>query len=328
MIKRILVTGGTGFTGSKLIKKLLEKGHYVRALARKTSKIDDLKKINVEIVYGDIRNKEEVENAVKGCDAVIHLAAAWQNYRVPNSYYYDVNVNGTKNLLDASVKFDVKKFVHCSTGGVLGHISKPPANENSPYNPGDVYQESKMEGEKLALRYFKEKKMNVSVIRPAPIYGIGDKRILKLFKQVKKGRFFMLGKGDICYHLVNVDDLVNGFILILEKQESIGQIYIIGGNECLQLNELIRLIAKVLDVDVKIIHLPFWPVYFISFLCEIICKPLGINPPIFRRRVDWFRKNRSFDISKAKKELRYEPKMGLEEGLRVTAEWYKENGYI
>ena len=138
----------------------------------------------------------------------------------------------------------------------------------------------------------------------------------------------MLGKGDICYHLVNVDDLVNGFILALEKEESTGQVYIIGGDECLQLNELVRLIAKVLDVNVKIIHLPFWPVYFISFLCEMTCKLLSINPPIFRRRTDWFRKNRSFDISKAKKELRYEPKTSLEEGLRVTAEWYKENGYL
>jgi nucleoside-diphosphate-sugar epimerase len=328
MIKRILVTGGTGFTGSRLITELLKKGYYVRALARKTSKINDLKKLNIEIVYGDIVDKAAVENAVKGCDAVIHIAAAWQNYKVPDSTYYEVNVKGTKNLLDASLKFNAKKFVHCSTGGVLGHISNPPANENSPYNPGDVYQESKLEGEKLALKYFKEKKLDVTVIRPAPIYGIGDKRILKLFKQIKKGRFFMLGKGDVCYHLVNVDDLVNGFILALEKEESMGQVYIIGGDECLQLNELVRLIAKVLDVDVKIIHLPFWPVYFISFLCEMTCKLLGINPPIFRRRTDWFRKNRSFDITKAKKELQYEPKTGLEEGLRVTAEWYKENGYL
>ncbi|RCV66052.1 Nucleoside-diphosphate-sugar epimerase [Methanophagales archaeon] len=328
MIKEILVTGGTGFTGSKLIKKLLEKGYYVRALARKTSKIDDLKKSSVEIVYGDIRDKATVENAVNGCDAVIHLAAAWQNYKFPNSFYYEVNVKGTKNLLDASLKYNVKKFVLCSTGGVLGHISNPPANENSPYNPGDVYQESKMEGEKLALKYFKEKKLDGTVIRPAPTYGIGDKRILKLFKQIKKGRFFMLGKGDICYHLVNVDDLVNGFILALEKEESIGQVYIIGGNECPQLNELVRLIAKVLDVDVKIIHLPFWPVYYISFLCEITCKLFGIKPPIFRRRIDWFRKNRSFDISKAKKELHYEPKIGLEEGLRATGERYKENGNL
>ena len=328
MTKKILVTGGPGFTGSKLTNKLLEKGYYVRALARETSKIDDLEKSSVEIVYGDIRDKEAVENAVNGCDAVIHVAAAWQNYKFPDSYYYEVNVNGTKNLLDASLKYNVKKFVHCSTVGVLGHISNPPANENSPYNPGDVYQKSKMEGEKLALKYFKEKKLDVTVIRPAPIYGIGDKRILKLFKQIKKGRFFMLGKGDICYHLVNVDDLVNGFILALEKEESIGQVYIIGGNECPQLNELVRLIAKVLDVEVKIIHLPFWPVYYISFLCEITCKLFGINPPIFRRRTDWFRKNRSFDISKAKKELRYEPKTSLEDGLRVTAEWYKENGYL
>ncbi len=326
MLKKILVTGATGFTGKNLIKKLLEKGYHVKVLVRKPN--NELKKLNVEISHGDIINKDEVENAVKGCDAVIHLAAAWQNYKVPANYYYKVNVKGTKNLLDASLKFNVKKFVHCSTGGVLGHISKPPANENCPYNPGDVYQVTKMEGEKLALKYSKERKLNVSVIRPAPIYGIGDQRILKLFKQIKKGRFFMLGKGNICYHLVNVDDLVNGFMLALEKKESEGQVYIIGGNECPTLNELVKILAKVLDVDIKIIHLPFWPVYFISFLCELICKPLGINPFIFRRRVDWFRKNRSFDISKAKKEIGYKPKISLEEGLRITAEWYKENGWL
>ena len=328
MTVNYLVTGGAGFTGYNLTKRLVKEGNEVSVLVRKTSNTEKLKKLGVDLVLGDIRDKEAVENAVNGCDAVIHVAAAWQNYKFPNSYYYEVNVNGTRNLLDASLKYNVKRFVHCSTVGVLGHISNPPANENSPYNPGDVYQKSKMEGEQLALKYFKEKKLAVTVIRPAPIYGIGDKRISKLFKQIKKGRFFMLGKGDICYHLVNVDDLVNAFILALEKEESIGQVYIIGGNECPQLNELVRLIAKVLDVEVKIIHLPFWPVYYISFLCEITCKLFSINPPIFRRRTDWFRKNRSFDISKAKKELNYEPKISLEEGLRVTAEWYKENGYL
>jgi nucleoside-diphosphate-sugar epimerase len=128
---------------------------------------------------------------------------------------------------------------------------------------------------------------------------------------------------------VYIDDLITGFELCGEKKQAIGQIYMIGGNESPTLNELVLLIAKVLNVPKPKRRFPFvWPVWFVSWICKTICKPFGIQPPIFPRRVDWFKKNRDFDISKAKKELGYEPKIDLKTGISNTVEWYKQEGWL
>ena len=138
----------------------------------------------------------------------------------------------------------------------------------------------------------------------------------------------MIGKGETLYHLTFVEDLVEGIILAGETPRASGQIYTLGGNEYLSLRELVKLLAEILDKPVSKIHIPLWPVYTAAFLCEMVCRPLGIEPPIYRRRLDFFTKDRAFDITKAKKELNYAPKVPLKQGLTRTAEWYKENGML
>jgi nucleoside-diphosphate-sugar epimerase len=139
----------------------------------------------------------------------------------------------------------------------------------------------------------------------------------------------MIGDGKVLYHLTYVDDLVDGIVLCGNKKEALGQIYTIGGEKYLALNELVEIIARALDVKKPTIHFPFfWPVWVAALLCEVVCYPFGINPPIFRRRVDIFRKDRAFDISKARKDLGYRPQTSIEEGIKKTAEWYKNNGYL
>ena len=325
---KVLVTGGTGFLGSHLVQRLAKKGEKVRVLVRKTSNIDYLKKLNVEIYPGDITNKSSLREAIKGVDLVYHIAALFRQARFPDRVYWEVNVLGTRNMLEVSYEEGVKRFIHCSTVGVLGNITHPPANEDTPYNPGDIYQRTKCEGEKVALRFFKDKKFPVTVVRPTAIYGPGDLRLLKLFKYVSSGRIIILGDGNIFYHLVYVEDLVTGFELCAEKETAIGKIYIIGGDNYLTLNELVDLIAKVLGVSLSKIYLPVFPVKVLSILCEKVCIPLRIEPPLYRRRVDFFTKSRAFDISKAKRELGYKPGFDLERGLKLTAEWYKEKGFL
>nr|QNO41767.1 GDP-mannose 4,6-dehydratase [Methanosarcinales archaeon ANME-2c ERB4] len=329
MTEKHLVTGATGFTGYNLVKRLVKEGNEVSVLVRKTINTEKLKKLGVNLILGDIRDKNLINSAVRDIDIVYHLAAAWRDVGVPDKVFWDVNVNGTRNLLEASLRANVERFIHCSTGGVLGHIANPPANETFPYNPGDIYQKTKCEGEKLAVEYFHKKGLAGVVVRPTGIYGPGDLRFLKLFKTIYDGKFIMVGKGDVLYHLVYIDDLIDGYVLCGQKGTAIGQTYIIGGDGYVSLNELVSLIAKTLDVPVPKKRFPFfWPVWMAAFACEIACKPFGISPPIFRRRVDIFRKNRAFDISKARKEIGYTPKVGLGEGLKKTAEWYKEEGYI
>jgi len=325
---RALVTGASGFTGGYLVKNLLEHGYEVRALVRPTSKIDQLKKCAVEFVFGDIQSKDEMMSATQDIDIVFHIAALYRSANVPDADYWGVNVIGTENVMEAALKNGVRRVVHCSTGGVHGHVENPPATENSAFNPGDVYQESKLEGERVALFYCREKGLPVTIVRPIGIYGPGDMRMLKMYRMIQDRKFIMFGGGNAFYHLTYVTDTVEGIRLAAESSDAVGQAYIIAGERYLTLNQFAELIAIELGVPRPSLHLPVWPLYFAGFLCEKVCIPLRIQPPIFRRRVDIFVKDRAFDISKAKRELGYQPQVDLQEGIRRTAKWYIENGYL
>jgi len=324
-----LVTGANGFTGSYLTKHLLQKGYQVRALVRKTADLSAIKNLPIEIKFADLTTDSSFDEILKDIDVVFHVAAAYRVENVPKKYFWDVNVEGTKKLLEASKRAEVKRFVHCSTVGVQGDIKNPPAKEEDPYSPGDYYQESKVEGEKLALEFFKKENLPGSVVRPVGIYGPGDSRFLKLFKFINNGKFRMIGNGKVLYHLTFVEDLVSGIALAGEKDTALGEVFTIGGEGYLTLSDLVTKIAKALNKPLPSkMKIPVWPVWFAGLLCEIICKPFGITPPIYRRRVDFFVKDRAFDISKAKKLLGYQPKVSLEEGLKNTADWYKDKGWI
>ncbi len=326
MGQKVLVTGATGFTGSHLCRFLAEKGHEVHALARKNSSLEALKGISVEIAHGDLTDSASLRQAVKGIETVYHIAAVYREEGIPDSVFRDVNVQGTKNLLEAGLSAGISRFVHCSTVGVHGEIKDPPANEDAPFYPGDLYQETKLEGEQAARTFFAKTGLPGVIFRPVGIYGPGDTRFLKLFKLVKKG--IMIGNGRTLYHLTFVEDLVAGIELCGTREEALGQTYILGGDGCLNHNEIAAIIAGTLGVNPPRWHIPSGPIWLAGLLCELICKPFSIEPPLYRRRVDFFRKDRSFDISKAKRELGYNPKVEMEEGTARTAEWYQGQGLI
>jgi nucleoside-diphosphate-sugar epimerase len=175
------------------------------------------------------------------------------------------------------------------------------------------------------LKFFTENDIEGVVFRPVGIYGPGDTRFLKIFKFVKNGKFRMIGKGEVLYHLTFVKDLVQGIILCGTKKEAVGEVFTLGGNEYVTLNEYIKILAEVLNVPVPKKRVPLFPVWIAAVLCEALCYPFRISPPIYRRRLDFFTKDRAFDITKAKKILGYQPKVSLKEGLKVTADWYAEN---
>jgi nucleoside-diphosphate-sugar epimerase len=149
-----------------------------------------------------------------------------------------------------------------------------------------------------------------------------------IFKRVNKGKFPMFGSGKTLYHPLYIDNLVDAHMLAMEPGKGDGQTYLIADEEYVTIEDLVRRVGKALDVDVKIPHYPIVPLIIAGHFFEKACKPFRITPPIFPRRVDWYRQNRAFDISKAKRELGYDPKVGLDEGLRRTAEWYREKGYL
>lgn len=322
------MTGGTGFTGGHLCKRLVQNGYLVNVLVRDSKSSSELDKLGIELSFGDLRDRESLERAARGVDTVYHLAALYRSENFSDKEFWETNVQGTKNLLEAAIKSGVKRFLHCSTVGVHGHIVSPPADENSPYAPGDIYQKSKAEGESIVRQYMNENKISIVIFRPCGIYGPGDLRFLKLLKAIKKGFFLMIGSGEVYFHMIYIDDLIDGILLCGTKKEAIGNVYILGDESYVTINRLVQIIADVLGVNPPRFHFPFTPVYYASTLCEFICKSLGINPPLYRRRVDFFRKNRAFDISKGKRELGFQPKVDLKTGIRLTANWYHEQALL
>jgi nucleoside-diphosphate-sugar epimerase len=325
---KALVTGAAGFTAGHLCERLVREGYQVRGLVRDASRCAELRQSGVEPVFGDIRDRSALDEAVNGVDIVYHIAALYRRENVSRKDMWDTNVQGTRNLLDAALKAQVQRFVHCSTVGVHGDIKNPPANEQAPYRPGDHYQESKAEGERVALEYMAETQLPIVVFRPGAIYGPGDLRFLKLFRAIKRKRFIMLGSGQVSYHMIYIDDLVDGILLCGTSDKSVGRVYILAGESAATLNRIVEVISEVLDSRPASLRLPVAPVYLAGLVCEMICKPFGINPPLYRRRVDFFRKNRAFNISKAKSELSFEPKINLKTGISLTAEWYRTQGLL
>lgn len=326
---RILVTGGTGFTGKALVRRLLDEGHKVVALDYKEGhKTEELRKWGAEVVIGSVTDSEVVRRCMKGVQVVHHLAAAFRELNVPNQHYWDVNVGGTKNVLEAAHKAGVKKFIYCSTCGVHGNVDNPPAGEEAPIKPADYYQQTKYEAEPIVLDFVR-RGMKATILRPAAIYGPGDpERFYLIFKRVAKGVFPMFGDGKTLYHPLYIDNLIDAFMLAQEEDKGVGEAYLIADEEYVAIEDLVRRVANALGVEVRIPHYPLWPVVLAGHICEKLCKPFRITPPIFPRRVDWYRQNRAFKIDKAKRDLGYQPKIGLDEGLRRTAEWYRQEGML
>jgi nucleoside-diphosphate-sugar epimerase len=325
----VLVTGGTGFTGSALVLRLLDEGHKVRSLDyQKGIVYGHLKKAGTGLVTGSITDAELVDETMQGIDFVFHLAAAFRELNVTEEHYRNVNVMGTRYVMNAAKKHEVKKVVYCSTQGVHGHITDPPGDENSPIAPEDYYQKTKYDGE-LVVKEFMENGMNATIIRPTSTYGPGDPgRFLMIFKWVNKGIFPMFGNGKTLNHPVYIDNLVDAFISTMEPKKGSGETYLIGDQDYLTIEELVQKAGKALNKDVKMIHCPIMPVLIVSHICEKLCKPFKISPPLFPRRVDWYRQVRAYSMEKANKELDYNPIIGIDEGLRRTAEWYKKVGYL
>ncbi len=323
-----LVTGAAGYVGGEVVRQLLERKARVRAMVRNPSQAAELERLGVEVVVADLQKPETLPAAVQGVTYLYHVASLFRAAGLPESVFHDINAEGTRRLLDSAIAAGVKRFVHCSTGGVLGHIQNPPADENAPYNPGDAYQRSKLEGEQIAMDYFRSGKIRGVVIRPAMVYGPGDTRNLKMFRMIARRKFFYVGDGTTKVHFVDVRDLARGFILAMEHDELNAEIYHIPGPKSVTQKEMAEMIANELGVRPPWIHLPVKPMQWLGSACEAICAPLGIDPPIFRRRVDFFTKHREFNGAKAARDLGYRPAQSLEDEVRENTRWYRQHDWL
>lgn len=327
---KVLITGGTGFIGSRLALKCLEKKIEVSVLGQENTpaEIENKKVIEnkgAKVYLTSVLDKKEVTGILSGVDYVIHLAAAQHEMNVPDKKFWDVNVEGTRNLLDASIETGVKKFIHGSTIGVYG-IMDGEIDENTKCNPDNIYGVTKHEGEKLVLSY--KDKIPVTVLRIPETYGPGDRRLLKMFKGIKKGVFPVIGKGENLHHMIYVDDLIEGFFLTLENENANGKFFLLSGVEPVSTNQMINTMVEVLGAGKPKIRLPLSLMWGIAFIVEKTLRPLGIQPPLHRRRLDFYKKSFSLSSKKAKESFGFNPKVTFGEGVKLTADWYKQNNLI
>ncbi len=326
----VFITGGTGFIGSRLALKCLERGDQVKILGQVNTAAERQNKQVLEqkgatIVLGSVTNKELIFKEVKGTDIVFHLAAAQHEMNILDKVFWDVNVEGTRNILEASLNAKVKRFIHGSTIGVYGALEGR-IDENSPCNPDNIYGKTKLEGERVALSF--ADKLPVVVVRIPETYGPGDRRLLKLFKGVKKRRFFIIGNGDNFHHLIYVDDLVEGLLLASKSKNALGEIILIAGPQPITTEEMVKTVAKVLDTEIPPLRLPLFPFMLVATILEKSLRPLGIQPPLHRRRMDFFRKSFVLNTSKAQKLMSFKPMTSFEQGARQTAQWYMDEGLL
>ena len=324
---KVLVTGATGFTGKNLAHALAAAGHSVRALVRPSKHVRALADAGIDVFEGQLTSAEDVHEAAIGCSRIYHLAAAFRNVAHSDDHYWRVNVGGTLNVLVAARAHGCERLVHCSTGGVHGHIERPPADETYRFKPGDVYQKTKLEAE-LAVAAAADGGVPVSIVRPGAIYGEGDTRFLRLFRAIQRRRFAMVGSGRTRLHMVHIDDLVHGLMLAGSHPNARGETFLIAGPEAPTLNELVACVADVMGAPRPTVRVPVWPVQAMAYLCEVFCARLGIEPPLHRRRVGFFTHHREFSITKARRVISYEPRVKLAEGLRRTAAWYAAAGLL
>lgn len=328
---KVLITGGTGFIGSRLALKCLDGGDDVRVLGRANNSREAqnaklLEEKGAEVELCSVTDRERLLELLKGIDVVYHLAAAQHEANVPDRVFWDVNVTGTRNMVEAALEAGVKRFVHGSTIGVYGASLDGRINEWSPLRPNNIYGVTKLEGEKV-VRSFQEQ-LPVTIIRISETYGPGDLRLLKLFKGIKKGIFFIIGKGENLHHLLYIDDLLDGLSLAATSPSAVGNVFVLAGKEALTTNDMTATIAEQLGKKVPAFHSPLFIFMTLAFIMEGVFRPLRIQPPLHRRRMDFFRKSFVFSQENASETLGFEPKVGFGQGVMKTVRWYEDMGYL
>ena len=323
----IAITGATGFIGKYLCRYLAQRGHKVTAIVRDSSKANLLTdKIRVE--FGDVTKPDSLISAFSGSGVVIHLAALFNRPEASRNNYIAVNVEGTRNVIEAAIKNGIGHVVHCSTIGVATGAGSMPFSEDTPYSPikWDKYETSKCEGEKLALEFHGRKGLSITVLRPAQVYGPGDRSKAKFYRMVKKG--IMINPGNTFKHPIYIEDLCEAFELAIRNDNLGGRIFIIGNEKPIKLTDLITIVSDKLGVKKPKVYLPALPMTMVFTMVESLCEVLGVKPPLFRRSMDFFTKSVVFDVSKARNELGFKDKTDMIAGVSQTADWYVKEGLI
>jgi len=320
-MKKALVTGGGGFLGSRIVRMLLDKGITVRSLQRSDN--PDLIKLGVEIIRGDISDRDTVINAAEGCDVIFHVAAmagVWGNY----DDYYQCNVTGTKNIIDACQTHNIQKLVYTSSPSIVfAGEDEENINESTPYADHflTAYQETKAMAEQMVLKANSETLSTVA-LRPHLLWGPGDPHLVpRIIERAKAGRLRLVGKQNNLVDSTYIDNAALAHILAAEALETnsncAGKTYFISNNEPLPMKELINKILAAAGLSPVTKTIPTPLAYIIGMMMELVYKTLKLkDEPIMTRFIakqlscaHWY------DLTAAKNDLGYQAKVTINEGM-------------
>lgn len=313
-----VVTGAAGFIGTHLVKRLASLGRRVVAVdVRPRPPALDLP--GTEYLQGDIRDLPSMREAISGAATVYHLASVHLEVRTPEEEFQAVNVEAVGRLVSLAAAEGVARFVHTSSVGIYGHVSRPPAVEGSPKRPLNAYERTKLEGEREALRRASELGIACIVLRPAWAFGPGCSRTAKLLRAIGRRRFVYLGDGSNLRHPVYVDEVVDAFLLAEGAPDACaGRPYIVAGPRALTLREMVETCAGALEVPPPRIRLPIALGRALGVAGEFAFGAVGRDPPFSRRSVAFFRFDNAFDTSAAREELGFVPKVDFAAGIERT----------
>ena len=330
---RLLVTGGTGFIGSHLAEQGRRLGADVVVLGlagrpEERANVELLRRQGVEVFEGSITEPELCRRAVQGATHVFHLAVAMREGGKRDEFFESVNLDGTRRLLEAAADEGVRRFIYCSTIGIYGHRAPGITREDSPLAPGNIYERTKVAAERQVREFGAARSLPYTILRPADVYGPRDQRLLKLFKGVSAGRFPMFGGGEGRRHMIYVDDVVSGFFRACERERAVGDSYILAGPKACTLRELVAEVQAATGSRRSGPHLPLKPMLALAGVVEDVSRVLKVDPPIYRRRMDFFWSDSEFDTTHARQGLDWVPRVGLPEGIRRTLEDYRRSGAL
>lgn len=324
---KVLVTGATGFVGRHLVSQLTAEGHAVRAFVRSVEKSDILKESGVEIVVGDILDRESLEKSVIGCEQVYHLAGQTSRQRITKQAMYAANVEGTRNVCQAAANAGVARLIHASSVGVYGVVKQPPADETTEARPNTAYRRSKLMAEAVVMEHSQTLALPMVIARLSSALGAGCLSWLGLSQAIATGHFRLVGNGHNYFHVSHVSDVVAGLMLCAQTPKAEGNVYVIAGGEPIQMKDLVREIARSLNVSTKPYNLPKAPFQLFFSLSQLIDRASHIE---MRRahQYEIFLKSRLLNIAKAQTDINYRPKISASAAIKETVEWYKSEGKL
>lgn len=332
---RTLITGATGFIGCRLSELWHSEGRDVVATGLVRSDLEEqraagLRNAGVPLIVADLAAAGTIEEACEDVDAIVHLAAAQHEANVDDAYFLKVNVGSTRTLLRQSARYGVKKLFYASSVGVYGVNDGTLIDEDTPIAPDNAYGRSKAAAEAMIGEYLRDGPdgLQVFIGRIGETYGPWDMRLHKLYAGIEKERFWLVGPCDNLHQPIHVDDLALAIDRLLEIPEAVGRPVILGGDRALTTREMCESIAASLGRNLSRWRVPLWPLTAAAVMMESTLGRAGIQPPLHRRRLDFFRKSLELSTERRQRLLALPPQRSFDEGARATADWYREHGWL